>query len=62
MKNVFIGKQFDRHVIIEVVGLYCRFSLSYREVIEILRQQGIRVNPTTVMRWVHEYSKILSLI
>lgn len=62
MKNVFKGKQFDKAIIIEAVGLYCRYSLSYREVSEILRQRGIRVNPTTVMRWVHEYSKILYVI
>lgn len=62
MKNVFKAKQFDSHMIIEAVGLYCRFSLSYREVFEVLRQQGIRVNPTTVMRWIHEYRKISSVI
>lgn len=62
MKNIFKGKQFDRHVIIEYVGLYCRFSLNYREISEILRQRGIRVNPTTVIRWVHEHSKILYVI
>ena len=37
MKNVFKGKHFDKVIIIEAVGLYCRFSLSYREVAEILR-------------------------
>lgn len=62
MTNVFKGKQFDKSVIIEAVGFYCRFPLSYREVSEILRQRGIHVNPTTVMRWVHEYSKILYVI
>lgn len=62
MKNVFKGKQFDKKVIIEAVGFYCRYSLSYREVSEILRHRGIFVNPTTIMRWVHEYSKILYVI
>ena len=62
MKNVFKGKQFDKVIIIEAVGLYCRFSLSYREVAEILRHRGISLNPTTIMRWVHEYSKILYVI
>lgn len=62
MKNVFKGKQFDKKVIIEAVGFYCRYSLSYREVSEVLRHRGIFVNPTTIMRWVHEYSKILYVI
>ena len=59
MKNAFKGKQFDKVIIIEAVGLYCRFSLSYREVAEILRHRWISLNPTTIMPWVHEYSKIL---
>lgn len=62
MKNLFKGKQFDKKVIIEAVGFYCRYSLSYREVAEILRHRGIFVNPSTIMRWVHEYSKIIYAI
>lgn len=57
MKNVFKGKQFDKVIIIEAVGLYCRFSLSYREVAEILRHRGISLNATTIMRWVHNTVK-----
>ncbi|PEU91490.1 IS6 family transposase, partial [Bacillus thuringiensis] len=34
---------------------YCRFSLSYRDVSEIMKERGISVHPTTIMRWVHEY-------
>ncbi|MGE6349347.1 IS6 family transposase, partial [Bacillus mycoides] len=30
---------------------YCRFSLSYRDVSELLRERGISVHPTTIMRW-----------
>ena len=39
--------KFDKRIIIEAVGLYCRFSLSYRDVSEILRHRGIQINPTT---------------
>ncbi|CRH18981.1 IS6 family transposase [Carnobacterium maltaromaticum] len=62
MRNVFKGKQFDKRIIIEAVGLYCRFSLSYRDVSEILRHRGIQVNPTTIMRWVHQYGNLLFVI
>ncbi|WP_340137601.1 IS6 family transposase, partial [Lacticaseibacillus paracasei] len=32
-----------------------RFSLSYRDIVELLRDRGITVHHTTVMRWVHHY-------
>ncbi|MEB9624545.1 IS6 family transposase, partial [Bacillus cereus] len=38
---------------------YCRFSLSYRDVSEILKERGVSVHPTTIMRWVHEYGNLI---
>ncbi|CDN39647.1 unnamed protein product [Bacillus thuringiensis DB27] len=38
---------------------YCHFSLSYRDVFEILRKRGISIYPTTTMHWIHEYSNII---
>ncbi|RAN84840.1 IS6 family transposase [Bacillus sp. SRB_331] len=35
------------------------FSLSYRDVSELLRERGISVHPTTIMRWVHEYGNLI---
>ena len=54
----FKGKQFNKDIIL-VVGYYCRFSLSYRDVSEILKERGISVHPTTIMRWVHEYENLI---
>jgi transposase-like protein len=33
----FKGKQFKKDIILVAVGYYCRFSLSYRDVSEILK-------------------------
>ena len=55
----FKGKQFERDIILVAVGYYCRFSLSYRDVSELLRERGVSVHPTTIMRWVHEYGNII---
>ncbi len=55
----FKGKQFKKDIILVAVGYYCRFSLSYRDVSEILKERGISVYPTTIMRWVHEYGNLL---
>ncbi|PGB01431.1 IS6 family transposase [Bacillus toyonensis] len=55
----FKGKQFEKDIILVAVGYYCRFSLSYRDVSELLRERGISVHPTTIMRWVHEYGNLI---
>ncbi|PFE08357.1 IS6 family transposase [Bacillus cereus] len=55
----FKGKQFKKDIILVAVGYYCRFSLSYRDVSELLRERGISVHPTSIMRWVHEYGNLI---
>ncbi|EJR92135.1 hypothetical protein IKG_05656, partial [Bacillus cereus VD200] len=44
----FKGKQFERDIILVAVSYYCRFSLSYRDVSEILKERGISIHPTTI--------------
>jgi putative transposase len=53
------GKQFKKDIILVAIGYYCRFSLSYRDVSEILKERGVSVHPTTIMRWVHEYGNLI---
>ncbi|HEF1880372.1 TPA: IS6 family transposase [Bacillus cereus] len=55
----FKGKQFKKDIILVAVGYYCRFALSYRDVSEIMKERGISVHPTTIMRWVHEYGSLI---
>ncbi|MEC2867322.1 IS6 family transposase [Bacillus bombysepticus] len=55
----FKGKQFRKDIIVVAVGYYCRFSLSYRDISEILEERGVSVHPTTIMRWVHEYGNLI---
>ncbi|MED1565749.1 IS6 family transposase [Bacillus paramycoides] len=55
----FKGKQFKKDIILVAVGYYFRFSLSYRDVSEILKERGVSVHPTTIMRWVHEYGNLI---
>ncbi|OUB84295.1 IS6 family transposase [Bacillus thuringiensis serovar medellin] len=40
----FKGKQFKKDIILVAVGYYCRFSLSYRDVSEILKERGVSVH------------------
>ena len=55
----FKGKQFKKDIILVAVGYYCRFSLSYRDVSELLKERGVSVHPTTIMLWVHEYGNLI---
>lgn len=50
MKNYFKGRHFQKDIILVAVDYYFRFSLSYRDVVEILRDRGIIIHHTTVMR------------
>ncbi|HDX9614700.1 TPA: IS6 family transposase, partial [Bacillus toyonensis] len=43
----FEGIQFKKDIILIAVGYYCHFSLSYRDVSEILKERGISVHLTT---------------
>lgn len=36
--------------------MYCRYSLSYRDLEEIVRERGLSVDHTTVWRWVQRYA------
>ena len=57
--NYFRYKQFNKDVITVAVGYYLRYTLSYRDISEILRR-GVNVHHSTVYRWVQEYAPILS--
>jgi hypothetical protein len=43
-------------VILLAVGWYLRFSLSYRDVEELLAERGLWVDHVTVWRWVQRYT------
>ena len=38
------------------VGWYLRFSLSYRDIEELLNERGLRADHVTVWRWVQRYA------
>ena len=50
--GLFKWRQFEPGVILLAVGWYLRFSLSYRDVEELLQERGISVDHVTPWRWV----------
>src|SRR5688572_16828564 len=53
---LFIGRWFQDEVIIVAVRWYLTYPLSYRQVCDMLRDRGVSVAPSTVMRWVVRYA------
>ena len=53
---LFKWRQFEPEVILLAVGWYLRFSLSYRDVEELLVERGLRADHVTVWRWVQRYA------
>jgi transposase-like protein len=49
-------RQFEPEVILLAVGWYLRFSLSYRDVEELLAERGLHADHVTVRRWVQRYA------
>jgi len=38
------------------VRWYLKYALSYRNLEEMMAERGVKVDHTTIMKWVHQYS------
>jgi transposase, IS6 family len=50
--GLFKWRQCEPKVILLAVGCYLRFSLSYRDVEELLAERGLHADHVTIWRWV----------
>jgi putative transposase len=50
------GHCFPKSIIIQAVYFKLRFSLSYRDVEEIMRIRGVAVDHATIQRWVYKFT------
>jgi len=55
--GLFKWRQFEPEVILLAVGWYLRFSLSYRDVEELLAERGLHADHVTVWRVLVQSSK-----
>ena len=53
---LFRQRWFTDDVIVTCVRWYLRFKLSYRDLSELARELGVRVAPSTILRWVVCYA------
>jgi transposase-like protein len=54
--NSFKWKHYAGEIILLNVRWYLKYALSYRNLQEMMVERGIKVDHTTIMRWVHQYS------
>jgi putative transposase len=56
----FAGYRFPPEIIRQAIWLYLRFSLSLRDVEDLLAERGITVSYETVRRWVNHFGPIIA--
>jgi putative transposase len=50
------GYSFSRGIILQAIYFKLRFSLSYRDVEELLSIRGVCVDHATIQRWVYKFT------
>jgi IS6 family transposase len=55
----FAGYRFPPDVILLAVRWYLRYSLSYRDVAELLAERGVDVDHVTIYRWVQRFTPLV---
>ncbi len=55
-QNPFKWRHFEAEIILLCVRWYLRYSLSYRDLEEMMLERGLQVDHTTIYRWVQRYA------
>ncbi len=56
MDNLFKWRHFQPETILICVRWYLRYSLSYRDLVEMMSERGLSIHHTTIFRWVQKYA------
>jgi transposase-like protein len=59
-RSAFAGLRFSPEVITVAVRWYLRYSLSYRDIEELLADRGVEVDHVTVYRWVQRFTPLFA--
>jgi IS6 family transposase len=54
--NPFKWRHYEADMILLCVRWYLRYSLSYRDLEEMMRERGLQVDHATIYRWVQHYA------
>ena len=55
-KNPFKWRHYEKEIILLNVRWYLRYSLSYRNLEEMMQERGLSVDHSTIYRWVQHYA------
>jgi transposase, IS6 family len=55
-QHPFKWRHFEAEIILLCVRWYLRYSLSYRDLEEMMQERGLQVDHTTIYRWVQRYA------
>ena len=56
VEELFAGRHFDAEIVVLCVRWYLSFKLSYRDLVSMMSERGIRLANTTILRWVQHYT------
>ena len=56
---MFKGYQFPKEIILQAIYFKLRFSLTYRDVEELLTIRGVRVDHATIQRWIYKFMPLI---
>jgi putative transposase len=61
MKKInYVGYRFPPEIIHQAIWLYLRFTLSFRDVEDLLAERGLAVSYETVRRWVNHFGPMIA--
>ena len=55
----FKWKHYRGEIILQCVRWYLRYSITYRDLVEMMSERGISICHSTLVRWVHQYGPLL---
>lgn len=55
------GHCYPRSIILQAVYFKLRFTLSYRDVEEIMKMRGVHFDHATIRRWVYKFSLLMEM-
>ena len=54
--NAFKLRRFHALVILQCVRWYSKYTISYRQLEEMMAERGVAVDHTTIWRWIQRYA------
>jgi transposase, IS6 family len=58
--TLFRGRHFGDEIIVLCLRWYLRYPLSYRNLEEMMAERGLKVDHSTIARWVLQYAPVLN--